>query len=60
MTGIDFAKESLLYIAMLFVTTGGAALSAKEYLVGALFLFAAAGLIIVRTILKKKGYNNLK
>jgi hypothetical protein len=56
MTGIDFAKESLLYIAMVFVTTGATILAGKEYVAGALFLLLAAGLIIVRAILKKKGY----
>jgi len=53
---IEFAKESLLYIAMLLVTTGGTALSAKEYLIGALFLIGGAIIVVLRAILKKKGY----
>ena len=56
MTGIDFAKEGLLYIAMIFVTAGGTIITAKDYLTGAMFLISGAVLIIIRTILKKKGY----
>jgi hypothetical protein len=54
---IEFAKESLLYIAMLFVTAGGAALSAKEYLIGIVLLILGGGVVVLRAILKKKGYD---
>jgi hypothetical protein len=53
---LDFAKESLLYIAMCFTGAGSAALTAEKYLVGSILLLIGAGLIIGRSILKKKGY----
>lgn len=58
MNQLDFAKESLLYIAMVFVTTGSTALSAKEYLTGSILLVAGASMVVLRTYLKKKGYED--
>jgi len=57
MNQLDFAKESLLYISMLFVTAGATALTVEKYVLGAAFLLLAAGLVVLRAYLKKKGFD---
>lgn len=56
LSGLDYVKESLLYISMLFVMAGGDALLSKEYVVGGVLLLVGAGLVSLRAILKKLGY----
>jgi hypothetical protein len=56
MNGILFSEEALLYIAMLIVSAGGTALAAEKWLAGTILCLVGGGVIVVRAILKKKGY----
>ena len=55
--GLDFAKEALLYIAMVIAAAGAVALEAKEYVAGIVLMVISAVMVIIRAVLKKKGYN---
>jgi len=60
MTINDLTKEGLLFVAFCMSSIGIAAGNAKEYIAAGIFLSASAVLIVIRAILKKKGYIDTK
>ena len=51
----ELSKTSLLVIASIFTSVGGALLAGEDKVWGAILLLGAVGVLILRGFLKKKG-----